>query len=187
MGRIQEMVDREPELSRRELSRRVCDWLNWRTLKGEPKAVNCRVALLKLQQCGQIRLASASPFPAERKRPKGKTRGAGVERAEVRRRLGQVQPVELVRVGSADSEASRTWNGLMEQHHPLGGGPLCGAQLRYLIYSADGYLGGLAFSAAAWRLQARDSWIGWKEAARRQNLQRVIANSRFLILPGYNQ
>ena len=179
------MVDREPGLSRRELSRRVCDWLNWRTLKGEPKAVNCRVALLKLQQRGQIRLGSTARFPAEKKRAEGKRKVAGVQRAAVRRRLGQVQPVELVRVGSADSEASRTWNGLMEQHHPLGGGPLCGAQMRYLIHSGGyGYLGGLAFSAAAWRLQARDRWIGWKEAGRRQNLQRVIANSRFLILPG---
>lgn len=179
------MVDREPELSRRELSRRVCDLLNWRTPSGEPKAMNCRVALLRLQRLGQIRMAAAAPFPAPRKRVEGKVRGAVVQRAEVRRQLRQVQPVELVRVGSADSEASRIWNELMEQHHPLGGGPLCGAQMRYLIHSGGyGYLGGLAFSAAAWRLQARESWIGWNEAARRQNLQRVIANSRFLIRPG---
>ncbi len=179
------MVDRQPGLSRRELSRRVCTLLNWRTLKGELKAVNCRVALLKLQQRGQIRLASVARFPAERKRTRGKRTRAVVPRVEVRRPLGQIQPVELVRVGSADSEASRIWNALMEQHHPLGGGPLCGAQMRYLIGSADyGWLGGLAFSAAAWRLKAREGWIGWNEAARRQNLHRVIANSRFLILPG---
>jgi hypothetical protein len=41
----------------------------------------------------------------------------------------------------------------------------------------------LAFSAAAWRLEARDQWIGWSETARQQNLSRVIANSRFLIVP----
>jgi len=179
------MVDREPEMSRRELSRRVCDLLNWRTRKDEPKAMNCRVALLKLQRQGQIRMAAAVPFPAQRKRAEGKTAGAAVQSAEVTRPLGQVQPVELVRVGSADREASRVWNELMERHHPLGCGPLCGAQMRYLIHSARyGYLGGLAFSAAAWRLKARESWIGWNEAARRQNLQRVIANSRFLIRPG---
>lgn len=179
------MVDREPEMSRRELSRRVCDLLNWRRPNGEPKAMNCRVALLKLQRQGQIRMVAAAPFPAPRKRAEGKTREAAVQRAEVRRPLGQVQPVELVRVGGADSEASRIWNELMEQHHPLGGGPLCGAQMRYLIHSGGyGYLGGLAFSAAAWRLKARESWIDWSEAARRQNLHRVIANSRFLIRPG---
>jgi hypothetical protein len=44
-------------------------------------------------------------------------------------------------------------------------------------------LGALAFSAAAWQLVARDDWIGWCPHARRANLSRVVANSRFLILP----
>ncbi len=43
--------------------------------------------------------------------------------------------------------------------------------------------GGLAFSAAAWRLEARDRWIGWEEPARRQHLGQVLCNSRFLIRP----
>ena len=72
----------------------------------------------------------------------------------------------------------------MNRYHYLGAGPLCGAQLRYLIRRGTGeWLGGLAFSAAAWQVKARDQWIGWSAAARRQHLQRVIANSRFLILP----
>jgi hypothetical protein len=70
----------------------------------------------------------------------------------------------------------------MERDHPLGSGPLCGAQLRYLIRSPGcGWLGGLAFSAAAWHLASRDRWIGWSDAARRENLSRVVNNSRFLI------
>jgi hypothetical protein len=47
-----------------------------------------------------------------------------------------------------------------------------------------GWLGGLAFSAAAWHLAPRDAWIGWRPMARKQNLTRVVANSRFLLLPG---
>jgi hypothetical protein len=58
----------------------------------------------------------------------------------------------------------------MERYHYLGSGPLCGAQLRYLIKSAKGqWLGGLAFSASAWRVKARDGWIGWSDRARREN------------------
>jgi hypothetical protein len=33
-------------------------------------------------------------------------------------------------------------------------------------------------------LAARDDWIGWCAHARCANLSRVVANSRFLILPG---
>jgi hypothetical protein len=29
----------------------------------------------------------------------------------------------------------------------------------------------------------RDAWIGWDDATRERNLQRVVSNSRFLILP----
>jgi hypothetical protein len=32
-------------------------------------------------------------------------------------------------------------------------------------------------------MQARDEWIGWSDEQRRQNLQAVINNGRFLILP----
>ena len=72
----------------------------------------------------------------------------------------------------------------MERYHYLGSGPLCGAQLRYLIKSAQGqWLGGLAFSASAWRVKARDEWIGWSDRARKENLHKVVSNSRFLILP----
>jgi len=46
-----------------------------------------------------------------------------------------------------------------------------------------GYLGGLAFSAAAWRLSDRDHWIGWDEPARKKHLNQVVCNSRFLIHP----
>jgi hypothetical protein len=56
--------------------------------------------------------------------------------------------------------------------------------MRYLIRSSRyGWLGGLAFSAAAWRVEARDHWIGWSERARRENLGKIVCNSRFLILP----
>lgn len=72
---------------------------------------------------------------------------------------------------------------MMDTHHPLGAGPLCGAQLRYLVESAAGVLGGLSFSAAAWRLFARDRWIGWDDASRAAGLAKIVANSRFLILP----
>ena len=32
-------------------------------------------------------------------------------------------------------------------------------------------------------MQARDAWIGWNDAQRRRNLQAIINNGRFLMLP----
>jgi hypothetical protein len=72
---------------------------------------------------------------------------------------------------------------MMQAHHPLGAGPLCGAQLRYLVACEAGFVGGLSFSAPAWRLAPRDAWIGWDDRTRQAELSKVVANSRFLILP----
>ncbi len=108
------------------------------------------------------------------------------ERLEVPRietTLAELGPVWLEVVDAKSEARSRQWWAMMNAHHPLGGGPLCGAQIRYLVITGSGCLGGLSFSAPAWRLEARDEWIGWDDAGRRKELPRVINNSRFLILP----
>jgi hypothetical protein len=177
---VQQAIDSEPGLTRVALSRRVCQWLGWRSANGRLKQMSCRLALLRLERLGRLRL------PAVRGRIAKHQDGKAIRLeapASIRCGLAELGPVELVRVGSADSQASRLWNGLMSRYHYLGAGPLCGAQIRYLIGSPRGWLGGLAFSAAAWRVGARDRWIGWSELARQQHLERVVQNSRFLILP----
>ncbi len=60
-----------------------------------------------------------------------------------------------------------------------------GASLRYLIEALShqpNILGCLQFSSPAWRIKARDRWIGWNDARRKQCLPILINNSRFLIL-----
>lgn len=84
---------------------------------------------------------------------------------------------------TADKSASRLWNGLIARWHYLGYQPLPGAQLRYLIRCEAGLLGAIGFGAAAWKVAARDAWIGWDRAGREAHLGRVLNNARFLILP----
>ncbi len=170
-------------MSRVALSRRVCEWLGWRRENGKWKEMSCRVALLKLHRRRLLHLPPAAPRPPGRAK-KNTAFEEGGERKPIRCRLADLGSVEVVKIGSAESTGSRVWNELMERYHPLGAGPLCGAQMRYLIRSAHGdWLGGLAFSAGAWRVAARDRWIGWSPPARHQNLGKVVCNSRFLILP----
>jgi hypothetical protein len=180
--RIEAAGRAEPALSRRALSRQVCEWLDWRGPDGRWKEMSCRAALKKLETRGVLRLPRVPAFSgvAGKRRGRGDDTLAGL--APVEARLAAVGPVELVLVGHRRSREARVWKALLERDHPLGSGPLCGAQLRYLIRSPSyGWLGGLAFSAAAWHLTPRDEWIGWSDAARRENLSRVVNNSRFLI------
>lgn len=170
----------DPGLSRGELSRRVCEKLAWRNCAGQLKQMSCRVALLRLHRQGLLTL------PEGRKKPGAdRTQEPGaVEIAALECGLSELGPVALIRIERGDRKLSGIWNSLMQRHHYLGSGALCGAQVRYLIESQDhGWLGGLSFSGAAWRLEARDAWIGWDEHGRVAHLEQIICNSRFLICP----
>jgi hypothetical protein len=183
VGRIGTMLKEKPHLSRRALSRRVCEWLNWRSANGRLKEMSCRVALGKLARAGVLELPPPRPQPP--RRAAGMTEVPELpELAPVKARLSELGRIELVLVRSRHGRASRLWRVLMQRYHYLGAGPLCGAQLRYLVCSEHyGIVGAAAFSAAAWRVRARDRFIGWNEQARVANLNAVLANSRFLILP----
>ncbi len=183
IARIEATVGADPSLSRRALSLRVCDWLEWRAANGKRKEVSCRKALLELHRRGRIPLpvADQSRFRRSGAEPPA---DRGGETPELSCSLDELGEIRVVAVSSRYSHASEVWNGLMDRFHYLGKGPLCGAQMRYLVESArHGWVGALAFSAALWRLKPRDEYIGWTEAVRRANLHRVVCNSRFLIRP----
>ena len=184
IARIEATVRGERSLSRRALSLRVCEWLQWRAANGKFKEVSCRKALLELHRRGLI------PLPAAEGSCFGRSCGelladGLIDAPELQCTLKELGEIRIVAVSSRYSKTSQIWNGLMERFHYLGKGPLCGAQIRYLVRSSrHGWVGALAFSAAMWRLKARDNYIGWTEAARHANLHHVVCNSRLLILPG---
>ena len=79
-------------------------------------------------------------------------------RKEYLLRLGVIHKLDLILVET--EEHMWTWNELMIQEHPRGAGLEVGRQIRYLVGSEHGWLGGLGFSAAALHLHGRDRWIG---------------------------
>ena len=181
LARIHSRVEGDPTLTRTALSREVCTWLGWQGADGQPKDMSCRVALLKLARRGLIGLpvgqVASFAQPAEASVP------APRDWLVIETKLTELGRVWLVPVDSGQAELSSTWRAMMQAHHPLGAGPLCGAQLRYLVACGAGFVGGLSFSAPAWRLAPRDAWIGWDDPTRQAGLSKLVANSRFLILP----
>jgi hypothetical protein len=180
--RIRGTIAADAGLTRSGLSRQVCEWLDWRTPHGSLREVSCRKALLKLEKWDEIHLPPSRGRPGEEACGRSAV-DAPLAIARVTGTLAELGRVELLPV-EGKTPASRQWRALLDRYHPLKSGPLCGAQQRYLIRSEHfGWLGGLAFSAAAWHLAARDEWIGWCPQARSRNLSKVVANSRFLLLP----
>lgn len=184
LTRIRSRVAGDAALTRTALSREVCAWLGWQDTHGQPKDMSCRVALLKLSRRKIIELPAgrAVSFGQPVKRAQASAQAPRTW-LTVETTLATLGRVWLVPVDSGQAELSSTWWAMMQAHHPLGAGPLCGAQIRYLVACEAGFVGALSFSAPAWRLAPRDAWIGWDDATRQAGLSNVVANSRFLILP----
>lgn len=177
------MIAENQHISRRQLSQQVCEQFNWRSPNGKLKDMSCRVALLKLHRQGIINLPEGYERPVL---SSGRDCGnkAIPEIPEIRCNLSELGEIRITRVSSRYSKKHHIWKEMMAHYHYLGSGPLCGHQMKYLIESNRyGCIGGIAFSSAAWRLEARDNWIGWDDRARIRNLSRIVCNSRFLIVP----
>lgn len=181
LDHIRQLVAFQPVLGRVALSRRVCQDLGWLNALGQPKEMSCRVALLRMERDGLIQL----PAPLSRN-GRGRRRfaltSASAPREPVRETLRALEPLRFQPVPSG--KLSQLWNELIARYHYLGYRPLSGAQMRYLVWSADGrLLAALGFGAAAWQVQPRDRHIGWNDRQRRAGLHRIVNNARFLVLP----
>ena len=74
----------------------------------------------------------------------------------------------------------------LQDHHYLGYPDPLG-QLHYLVQDRQGRdVACLLFGPAAWKVAARDRFIGWSDGQRQRGLSHLANNSRFLILPGRN-
>ena len=170
-----------PGLSRTELASTICEILDWRRANGRLKTIECRSLLEELDG----KLLRLPPLRAGR--PRGSRTStdhrAGPELSLTGTRR-DFDPVEIVPVSGKEAQA--LWRSLVEKHHYLGHRVPFGAQLRYFVrvHAPKPVIAGcLQFSSPAWRMEARERYLGWDDAARRKNLQRVVSNSRFLILP----
>jgi hypothetical protein len=177
---IRELTEEKPSLNRAEIARQTCALLNWRRPDGRLKDMSCRVALLRLQKRDLIQLppprngnGNGRPYDAAHTIP---------EPAVPREcSLDDLDGIAIRPV--SNRRDSKLWNEAIHRFHYLGFQPLSGAQIRYLIEYEGGLLGALGFGSSAWKVKARDRWIGWTPAQRVAGLLRVVDNARFLILP----
>ncbi len=177
---IKEIISNNPNDTRTALSRKVCDYLNWYMPNGQYKDMSCRVAMQRLEKMGQINLPQPTQSSGNGNKIPQITKTSDPS-APVIKSAGILKRIDLLQVKTR--KLSKIWNEHIYRYHYLGYKPLAGAQIRYLVYSGEALLGAFGFSASAYRLAARDQWIGWTEDERKCNLHLIVGNSRFLILP----
>ncbi len=175
------LLGADPAPTRNRLAKDLCRHLELRDSKGDWQMATTAKALRELEEQGLWKLPQPlfsgrrgwNPARLNRRVPKANGVPQGVQ---------EVRGLWLLEVD--DEEHLRIWNELMLREHPLKDCRLVGRQLRYLIGSDHGWLGGIGFGSAALQLEGRDDWIGWDHSQRSEYLERILNMNRFLIRPG---
>lgn len=173
---IRKLVRTHPSWGRTKVSEEVCRLLNWHQENGRLKDRACRVALLKLEALGYLRLPT-----------KKLDRGGQPPRADLACLIHETDvsqmphSIELALVKSA--QQSRLWNSLIARHHYLGLATPVGRLIRYLVVGDGEILGAISFSEAAWSITGRDEILCKLGLDRNGIRSAVVSNNRFLILP----
>lgn len=182
---IQDVCSDFPTLGRTEISRTVCELLEWKRASGRLKNHECRLLLERLEERGWLKLPPVRDLGRRGPRTVEATR-QGEPEAELQGSVGSFCPLHLEVVGVGAEGQSRLWRELVERYHYLHCRVPVGANLRYIVRSErcpEQVLACMLWTSAAWKMAARDRWIGWNDQQRRRNLQFIVNQSRFLILP----
>lgn len=175
---IRTLIANNPEFTRAKLSREVCRRLQWLKPDGKLKDMSCRVAMLRMEKDGLIRLPAPTYVKKSVKKIKFTT--ATDPQGTVLCNVNHLPKLHLQLVSKATSSL---WNEYIERYHYLGYTPLPGAQLRYFVRAGEQIVALTGFGAAAWQTAPRDRFVGWNHDQRKKNLHLVVNNARFLILP----
>ncbi len=182
VDRIAGILASEQFPSRRALGRRICAEFGFQDALGRWQLAGCLKALNVLaQRTERIVLPRPKKGVPRGRKPYRLVSGVGLAE-HLPPRLEQVRELSVQRVDGPGRRA--VWNTLIEREHRQGMTIFAGAQMRYLVHSAEGWLGALGFAAAALRLAVREHWMGWSDEQRQQHLNRVVGLSRFLIRGG---
>jgi len=177
---IQCVVSAHWEKGRTQISKIVCQKWDWYQPNGRPKDMACREILLTLYRKGLISL------------PPGKHDGRNLKRnlfipvvetdqTPLQGKLSNLPPVKLKMVRNTSLEA--LYNSLVQQHHYLGYRQIVGNHLKYIAFIDERPVACLGWGSSSWSVNSRDSFIGWDKPTKEKNLQLVVNNTRFLILP----
>ena len=180
---IQEVVDTCSRISRAELASTVCELLDWKRPGGGLKARECRDLLERLEGQGVLRLPAKQAFGSTAPRKSEPSKPADHPYTSLCGSVEAFTPLQVRQVQTAGQR--QLFRDLVSRYHYLGWAMPYGARLQYLVYVTRPrrqVVGCVQFSSPAWRMKARDQWIGWDDVTRGRNLQHIVNNSRFLVL-----
>lgn len=185
LAAVRALIAEHPDWHRTALSHHLCELWNWRNGAGRLKDMAARTLLLKLHARGWIELPPAQSRtrrPCAQAPPTFQPELLRLAAVPIDSRLESLQPVSLELAHTTGLR--RRVGQLLAQYHYRGFNGAVGENVQYLATDAQGReLAVMVFGAAAWKVAARDRFIGWSAQQRGQRLALIANQQRFLILP----
>jgi hypothetical protein len=176
---IRRLIAENPDMGRSRLSVMLCEMWGWRGSNGQTKDMSCRDLLLALDKAGKIVLPKLQKS-LRRAGELKKIKHLAHDETPIVGRLKDLQPLRVEVVSSKDDLVQ--FKSYIDQYHYLGFNRFVGERMAYMVYSSSGAtLSCLLFGSTAWSCRERDIFIGWSKEQRRQNLNMMTNNTRFLI------
>lgn len=168
-------VKKDSNLGRYQISRKLCDLLNWKQPNGWLKDRACRDVLLRLEEGGYIQLPPRRSTPSNRPATTLSNVLDQFDLETIRSRtIGELK-FESVK-GTRDEQI---WNEAVKKFHYLSFKVSVGQTIKYLVRDDEGLIGAISLAQCAFGLASRDQFLN------HINLEKncVANNSRFLIFP----
>jgi len=180
IGAVKACVKKYSKFGRTRISKEVCIRLNWKQPNGWLKDRACRDALVQLENLGVIKLPKSK---AKRKNSKiVSNTEPNLGKYSIASNVSEI-PETIDFILAKSNKEEQIWNYLVEKYHYLGHKVVVGRCLKYLIISDNIILGAIAYSSPAWHLGTRNQILQKMGFTSDDIMNKVINNSRFLILP----
>jgi len=161
----------------------LCRLWNWRQMSGKLAQAACHDLLLRLCERGYVELPPQREWSVEA----NACRGAKITLEEL-----LFTPPKALKCNDLNQVSLRLvkrlsdrelWRALVGTYHYLGDKAIVGEQLRYMAYLGEQVVACIGWASAALHIPPRDAYIGWDEQTKRQRLNLVVSQVRFLVLP----
>ena len=96
----------------------------------------------------------------------------------------RIVPREVTVRPVRDAHERRRWDALASEFHYLPFHGLFGQSLRHVAVRGETWVALVGWTAGAFKVAARDAWIGWSRERQFRRLKLIANNSRFVVLGG---
>jgi len=179
LRQIKSLMEENPDIHRTRLSKMLCELWDWRFPSGDLKDMSCRDLLIKLAKQGKIELPKSQEIAHQ---SCNKARSIARLEHDTTPIIGHLNDILPVTIEIVDKKGTPEFASMLAQFHYLGFDRTVGRNMKYMVRDKRGRpVALLLFGSAAWKCKGRDDHIGWNPEQRKDNLQLITNNTRFLI------